>query len=73
MDSDKIPRDIRRIGRIIEIYRTIGVTFGVAILSYSKMQGFHKIYFILMVKVCVWRGGDGANAYYNFLQHNIYM
>lgn len=59
MDSDKIPRDIRRIGRIIEIYRTIGVTFGVAILSYSKMQGFHKIYFILMVKVCVEGGGWG--------------
>lgn len=72
MDSDKIPRYIRTDYRDIGL----GVTFGVAILSYSKMQGFHKIYFILMVKVCVWRGGDGANAYYNFLQHttlNIYM
>lgn len=58
MDFDKIPRDIRRMEWIIEILG-LGVTFGVTILSYSKMQGFHKIYFILMVKVCVGGGGDG--------------
>lgn len=56
MDSDKIPRDIRTDYRDIGL----GVTFGVAILSYSKMKGFHKIYFILMVKVCV--GGGGGNG-----------